>query len=261
MSTTRPGLTDGEIRRLVNRWIGVTGGYLGDFTYRTHEDFYIEYCNLDDINPYQIDGTTRERFIEILTGQHPARQAAILRGVLARFPLAARNAPKTRTPTFAEEIAGWAHRLEGETVVDPHLAYSSDVVKRALADAEVLLRESGPTSATDRMHTALHGHLMYLCRQAGITFPDDATNVALLKRLRSAHPDLQDLGSRAHDVEKILNAFGSVLDALNPIRNRGSVAHPNNNLLGEAEAMLAINAARTVLGYLDERLTPPPTSG
>ena len=34
------GLTDGEITRIVNRYIGVSGGYLGDFSYRTHVDFY-----------------------------------------------------------------------------------------------------------------------------------------------------------------------------------------------------------------------------
>jgi hypothetical protein len=30
-----PGLTHGEILRVVNRYIGVSGGYLGDFTYGT----------------------------------------------------------------------------------------------------------------------------------------------------------------------------------------------------------------------------------
>jgi hypothetical protein len=26
--------------RVVNDYIGVSGGYLGDFTYRTHQEFY-----------------------------------------------------------------------------------------------------------------------------------------------------------------------------------------------------------------------------
>jgi hypothetical protein len=44
------------------------------------------------------------------------------------------------------------------------------------------------------------------------------------------------------------------MDALNPARNRGSVAHPNEELLDNDEAMLFINAARTVLQYLDVKL-------
>jgi hypothetical protein len=43
-------------------------------------------CDLD-INPYEYEGTTRWRFIEIVKSQPPAYQARIIRGVLERFPL------------------------------------------------------------------------------------------------------------------------------------------------------------------------------
>jgi hypothetical protein len=43
------------------------------------------------------------------------------------------------------------------------------------------------------------------------------------------------------------------MDALNPARNRGSIAHPNDELLDSDEAMLFINAARTVLQFLDAK--------
>lgn len=51
--------------------------------------------------------------------------------------------------------------------------------------------------------------------------------------------------------------MSSILNELNFIRNNGSMAHPNENLLGEAEAMLVVNAGRTILGYLDARLSAP----
>jgi hypothetical protein len=61
------GLSRGEIIKLVNRYIGVSGGYLGDFSYRTHGEFYAEFCDLDlDPFEYLADGTTRERFIVVL---------------------------------------------------------------------------------------------------------------------------------------------------------------------------------------------------
>ena len=47
----------------------------------------------------------------------------------------------------------------------------------------------------------------------------------------------------------------SILDAMLPVRNQASVAHPNETLLGEAEARLVINVGRTLLNYLDARLT------
>ena len=39
--------------------------------------------------------------------------------------------------------------------------------------------------------------------------------VALLKKLRNEHPKLQHLGPRSQDIERILNASGSILDVLN----------------------------------------------
>ncbi len=44
------------------------------------------------------------------------------------------------------------------------------------------------------------------------------------------------------------------MDAFNPIRNHGSVAHPNKDLLKKDEAMLVINVARTILHYLDAKV-------
>jgi len=79
-------LTKGLIIRLVNDYIGVCGGYLGEpeslrFSYRTHREFYPVYCDLDSINPDVMEGTTRERFIAILFGAESKVQAKIIRGI------------------------------------------------------------------------------------------------------------------------------------------------------------------------------------
>lgn len=39
-----------------------------------------------------------------------------------------------------------------------------------------------------------------------------------------------------------------------PLRSQASLAHPNEELLGEAEAALVISVGRTLLTYLDARL-------
>jgi hypothetical protein len=91
---------------------------------------------------------------------------------------------------------------------------------------------------------------------AGITFPDNASTTALLRVLRSSHPKLADLGPRAQDIERVLNSCASILDAMNPMRNRASMAHPNHELLGHEEALLVINVGRTLISYLDSKLSP-----
>jgi hypothetical protein len=52
---------------------------------------------------------------------------------------------------------------------------------------------------------------------------------------------------------KVKLSGGRLVDALNPVRNDKTLVHPNT-LLDEAEAMLAINAIRPMLHYLDKRL-------
>lgn len=245
-------LTRGEIQRIVNRYIGVQGGYLGDFSYASHAAFYSEYCDLD-IDPYEFEGTTRERFIGILSSQPAQNQARIIRGLLDRCPVD--EGPDTRTPELRDELLRLADRCDGH-MVQSHLPTSaSEVVARAIADAEALLRATGATSGVDRVHTALHGYLIAACAAAGIARAPDASMAALLKTLRREHPRLQDLGPRSADIERILNACGTIADALNPVRNRASVAHPNEMLLPAEEAALVINAARSVLSYLSAKLS------
>ncbi len=240
--------------KIVNRWIGVTGGYLGDFSYRTHADFYPEYCDLE-IDPYAYEGTTRERFIEIVSSAKQRDQAKIVRGVIERFPLGAEYAPATRTEQLQNELISIAGRLEGAaTVSSPNLRVASEVVELAISDVEILIITSGATSGVDRIHTALHGFLISACDSVGIAYPPDPSMGKLFKLLRQRHPALSDMGPRSQDIARILGSMASAIDALQPLRNRASVAHPNPQLLDPPEAMLVINAARTILSYLDEKL-------
>lgn len=251
------GLTRRDIIGVVNRYIGVDSGYLGDFSYRTHEDFYGEYCDLD-INPYDYPGTTRERFIKILETSEPRTQAAILKGVLDKYPL---GSSELRTPeSFARVQEMIARCRSGAGVDPPDLSITSDVVRRAIADGEALMQSGGPTSAVDRVHTALHGYLMAACDDQGIAYGHDPSILDLFKLLKHQHPRLQALGVHQGPIVQVLRSLGAVMDALNPARNRGSVAHPNEELLDDDEAMLFINAARTVLQYLDVKLRNGPAA-
>lgn len=248
------GLTHLELMKVVNRYIGGTGGYLGDFSYRTHADFYPDFCDLD-INPNQVRGTTRDRFINILQNAPQADQAKLIRGVVQRFPLGQHQAPRTRTETLRSELLELATQLDGAAVAAPSPRITSAVLKRALSDAETLIRIQGATSGIDRLHTALHGYLIAVCYDAGITCTSEASITTIFHLLRQQHAKLRGSGPREQNITQILRALAAILDAMNPVRNMASAAHPNAELLEEPEATLAINACRTVLQYLDGKLT------
>lgn len=247
------GLTNSEIMKIVNRYIGVSGGYLGDFSSRTHADFYPEYCG-EDIDPYKYEGTTRERFIAILSGASPQVQAKIVRGVLERFPLDMQNFPDTRTELLHDELLEISKRLESSSpILSPDLRINSAIVERAIGDVETLIQSSDAVSGVDRIHTALYGYLRAACDVENITYARDDSMTKLFKLLRQHHPALQNLGTRSQDIERILQSSANIMDALNPIRNNASVAHPNNDLLNKEEAMLVINVTRSLLHYLDSK--------
>lgn len=247
-----------EIKRLIQKWIGVTSGYLGDFSYASHEAFYVD-LKLP-IDPSRYEGTTRARFSQILEEGRPDVQATILGGILQKYPTGSdvpSGSGATRTPELAAEIQGWIARLRGTApVLAPALlAGTSAVVERALSDAEELLRTNGPTSCVDRVHTALHGYLLDVCRASGLTVTDDSSLTSLVKLLREGHPAFALLGPRPNDVMVVLRALATIVDKLNPLRNNTSVAHPNTDLLPPEEAMLVVNVVRTLLHYLDAKLT------
>ncbi|MBK6520253.1 MAG: abortive infection family protein [Polyangiaceae bacterium] len=232
--------------------MGVNGGYLGDFSYRTHFEFYPQFCDLD-IDPSALSGTTRERFIDILSKAGPAAQARIIRGILAKYPS---GSVKLRTAEKSARLEAMASRLEaGGAVPLATPAFTSEVLLRAIADAETLLTTSGAQSGVDRMHTAFHGFLKLACARRGITYGADPSITELYKALRREHPALREIGVHGDEVERVIKSFASAIDSLNTLRNRGSVAHPNDALLGPAEALLYINAVRSLMTYLGAKLS------
>ncbi|MDL5051786.1 abortive infection family protein [Oscillatoria amoena NRMC-F 0135] len=252
MSTaSTKGLTPGQINRLVYKYIGVNGGYLGDFSYNSHSQFYAE---LDlPISPKDMFGTTRERFMNILETADPSTQAKIVEGILEKYPAASSD---IRSQALHDEIRSWIPKLRASGgVLSPILARPSEVVERALSDAEFLIANSGAVSGIDRLHTALHGYLKQACSDAAILPVDrDPDLTKLLKQIREHHPKFKARGARADDIASLQNALASIVSVLNPIRNRASVAHPNDALLDAAEAHLVINCVRTLLHYLEAKL-------
>ncbi|MCH8269043.1 MAG: abortive infection family protein, partial [Acidobacteria bacterium] len=157
---------------------------------------------------------------------------------------------------IVSEINEMISRIEtGTPVSSPTLKTESEAVERAIQDALALLKERGPTSAVDRIHTALHGYLRTACDMGGFTYAKDSTITDLFKTLRRNHPSLQPSGPRAEDITQILKALSTIVGVLNPLRNRASGAHPNPQVLEKDEAMLVINAAISLLHYLDSKLS------
>ena len=139
----------------------------------------------------------------------------------------------------------------------PHVepSTSTDSGLAALADAQALLRNRGATSAVDRVHTGLHAFLKAACDRSSINYPSNPSANQLLKLLLKHHPALNDLGPRTEDIRRMIRSSASIIDAMGTLRNNTSLAHPNEELLGHDEALFVINLARSLLRFLDAKVS------
>lgn len=147
-----------------------------------------------------------------------------------------------------------SEKPEIEAVSSPTLQITSDTVKQALADAEQLIHTQGALSGVDRVHTAFHGYLLAIIKKLNLTVKKDAEFTELFQIIRDNHPDLKQSDSATSEITKIFRGISKILESVNQIRNRESLAHPNQNLLKEPEAMLVINMVRTLLYYLNSKI-------
>lgn len=237
--------------RVVSTYIGVSDGYLNGFTYAGLSEFYPVYCDVE-LDPMDFPGnTTRERFIGVLRSSAPNVQEKILRGLLEKIPEPTAEGPVVMT---RDDVAALAAKLEGIPVPAAEPENAPDVVRQALRDAQDMIDGGRPSSAVDRLHTALHGYLRSICDDADIEYERDDTVQKLLKLISMHHPRILEDEQTKDLIQRILGPLSTVVDRINDARNTKSLAHPNEDLLGDAEAILVINMVRTLLHYLEGRL-------
>ncbi|MDI9347508.1 MAG: abortive infection family protein [Methylacidiphilales bacterium] len=246
--------TDHLILKIVNRWIGVSGGYLGlpenrRFTYYTHKTFYPEYCSLDK-DPYLLSGTTKDKFIKIFELSTPREKAKIIRGVIEKFPIC--EEVKERTNSLKNELLEEAKKLEKEDYISTPDIKEGHILE-LIKDADALKQNRNASSALDRLHTAFHGYLRELCDDEDISHKEGDGLVYLMKQLQCKHPKLK-VKIKSQETQNIINNLVSICDSLNPMRNQASRAHPNKIVADEPEAVLVINSIVTIVTYLSAKL-------
>lgn len=250
-------MTPGEINKFIMKYIGVEGGNLNIFTHSTLNDFYSEYCELDiDVQKFRQEYESKAKiFKAILIESKPLDQAKIIRGTINKVSSEQSVEYSENRQKYEDEFIKIAEMLENSTVINSaELKISKKSVLEALKDAEVLLQQRGPTSAVDRVHTALHGYLKELCQDRNLDIGEDPSLPKLFKIIRSEFPEFKGEDKNHTEILDILNSMSQGIDKLNKIRNEGTRAHPQDGLIGEPEAWLCINFGFSILNYLSLKL-------
>lgn len=246
-----------EIYRLVNDYIGVNQGYLGDFSYRSHAEFYPHYCKLE-INPLEIEGTTRSRFIDILRDASPGDKAKIIRGTFLKYPVSSFPEEEPQKQEIYEEFQQIIKRLDilasspsdvlvSSTIDKYNAEYVSDIWMRAIER-----RAENPEAAITSARTLLESVCKHILDDAGEPY-EDSYDLPKLYRLTAKQLNLAPSQHTEQVFKQILGGCQTVVEGLGSIRNRLSDAHGKGRKPvkpSSRHAELAVNLAGAMATFL-----------
>lgn len=126
------------------------------------------------------------------------------------------------------------------------------VISKAISDAELFMQQGKYDSAFDRIHTAFHGYLRKVLDNKGVSYEESDTLSQLYTKLHDkieseiSSPDIAEL------VKKTIRSSSGSIAAINEMRNKHSLVHPNTSILDKREALFAIKIVKDVTDYINE---------
>jgi hypothetical protein len=142
--------------------------------------------------------------------------------------------------------------LEENEIINFSGIANIDVIKNAISDAELFMNEGRYDSAFDRIHTAFHGFLRNKLDNLGVNYVESDTLVQLYTKLHSTlatkinSPDVAEL------IKTAIRSGVGIISAINDIRNRHSLAHPNNTIIDKREAELTLQMIKVITDYINK---------
>ena len=128
----------------------------------------------------------------------------------------------------------------------------NETLRRAVSDASTLMYQGKYNSCIDRVHTAIHGFLRVRLDELGITHDEGDSMPKLFNLLYKKWESVKN--NEINDMMlKVLRSVSASLDALNEIRNRYSLAHPNNEIIEEQEAKFVLGITASIVQYMESR--------
>lgn len=141
--------------------------------------------------------------------------------------------------------------IEHYEVIDFSSISLTEVIAKAIADAELLMSQGKYDSAFDRVHTAFHGYLRKVLENRNVLYEESDTLSQLYNKL---HVDISaNIGSTpiAELMKTSLRSASGIVASINDMRNRHSLSHPNEVLLHNREAEFTIRLIKDLSDYIN----------
>lgn len=141
--------------------------------------------------------------------------------------------------------------IEEHEVIDFSAISLTEVISKAVADAELFMSQGKYDSAFDRVHTAFHGFLRKVLDNKGVTYEESDTLSQLYTKLHDKIESEISFSEIAELVKKTLRSTSGAVSAINEMRNRHSLSHPNSSIIDKREAEFAIKIIKDITDYIN----------
>ncbi len=142
--------------------------------------------------------------------------------------------------------------VEEYEVIDFTIITITNVITQAISDAELFMKEGKYSSAFDRVHTAFHGYLRKILDDMDVEHEESETINQLYNKLHGEIGHRIEPKPVADLIKTLIRSASGVISSINDIRNRHSLSHPNEKVIGENEALLAIKIIKELANYINE---------
>lgn len=238
---------------LVDEALGMTQGYVLDFSDKTFNDFVCRKFGIDATAPtYTVDGVSKaKRLRALLRSLVPGAQAEVLRRFWAyRNEIAEQCFVSDLEPKVEADFLSMVARLEGsEQAIDMEVveAFSADPTLAELIEAiHRDIQASKPNAALDRLHTyAMKKFADLIERDGGTVDHRDALHSRAGRYINA----LRQAGQISEFSEKIAKSTVHVCEQFNQVRNNRSLAH-DNSILGVAEGRYVFETVLSLLRFI-----------
>jgi hypothetical protein len=241
-------LTNLEKRKL-EQLLGMSTGYVLDFSNRTFQEFVIDTTGRDPYDACYYQGSSKANRLRGFWEHEGNGVVGKLMGHMLEYGV--ENGLFTGKDAVLEGCRRVVVRLLRDSPVAEADALASisddrdfDTVAKAVRDT---IEKNEPEAGLDRLHTFVTKYVRTLCTQHGIT-------VTREKPLHSLFGEyvrrLRDNGHIESEMaERILKSSISTLQAFNDVRNNQSLAH-DNPMLRYDEALLIFNHIASSIRFL-----------
>lgn len=241
----------------LEKFLGMSSGYVLDFSNRTLQEFVVENTSRDIYDSkYEYGSGSKANRLRAFWGKEPGQVVGkLIANMLEYWKVGKLMRGEDVIPSdqsLYNECLKIAEKLKHESVVENIDALQANVDDKNFQMLAKSIRESieknEPEIAIDRLHTFVVRYIRELCDKHSIAYTKDTPLHSLFGGYIKFLQENKFIESEM--TERILKSSISVLESFNSVRNNQSFAH-DNKILNYHESILIFNDIANVIRFID----------